>query len=139
MPASLQKSRVSSVSTVTRLWAGRTTLDSRQGQGRDIPFSPLMCPDQLRVPPSLLANGYRGSSPGVKQPRRDADHSPQSSTKVRNAWSYTSTPQYVYMSWYLDKHRDNFTVISSSYDELLLTKWMKLGYADHIGPIRTQI
>jgi len=30
-------------------------------------------------------------------------------TRSKNAWRYTSTPQYVLMAWYLDKHRDNFT------------------------------
>jgi hypothetical protein len=25
--------------------------------------------------------------------------------EVENAWSYTSTPQYVFMVWYLVKHR----------------------------------
>jgi hypothetical protein len=29
---------------------------------------------------------------GVKRPGREADHSPASSTEVKNAWSYTSTP-----------------------------------------------
>jgi hypothetical protein len=29
---------------------------------------------------------------GVKRPGHEADHSPQSSAKVKNAWSYTSTP-----------------------------------------------
>jgi hypothetical protein len=48
---------------------------------------------------------------GVKQPGREADHSPPSSTEVKNAWSYTSTSQYVFMAWCLVKHRDrdNFT------------------------------
>jgi hypothetical protein len=32
------------------------------------------------------------STPGVKQPGREADHSPPSSAEVKNAWSYTSTP-----------------------------------------------
>jgi hypothetical protein len=27
----------------------------------------------------------------------------------KNAWSYTSTPQYIFMAWCLVKHRDNFT------------------------------
>jgi hypothetical protein len=31
-------------------------------------------------------------SPGVKRPGREADHSPPSSTEVKNAWGYTSTP-----------------------------------------------
>jgi hypothetical protein len=47
---------------------------------------------------------------GVKRPDREADHSPPSSTDVKNAWSYTSTPQYVFMAWYLVKHRVNFTL-----------------------------
>jgi hypothetical protein len=28
---------------------------------------------------------------------------------VKNTWSYTSTPPYVYMELYLIKHGDNFT------------------------------
>jgi hypothetical protein len=35
----------------------------------------------------------------VKQPVREADHSPPSSTEDKNAWSYTSTPQYAFMAW----------------------------------------
>jgi len=46
---------------------------------------------------------------GVKWPWCEADHSPPSSTKVRNVWSYTSIPPYVFMAWYSVKHRDNFT------------------------------
>jgi len=30
----------------------------------------------------------------VKWPGREADHSPSSSAEVKNAWSYTSTPQW---------------------------------------------
>jgi hypothetical protein len=32
-----------------------------------------------------------------------------SSAEVKNAWSYTSTPQYILMAWCLVQHRDNFT------------------------------
>jgi hypothetical protein len=49
---------------------------------------------------------------GVKRLGCEADHSPPSSAYVKNAWSYTSTPQYVFMAWWLVKHRDfafNFT------------------------------
>jgi hypothetical protein len=46
---------------------------------------------------------------GVKRPEREADHSPPSNAEVKNAWSYTSTPHYVFMAWYLVKHRDSFT------------------------------
>jgi len=41
---------------------------------------------------------------GIKRTGREADHSPPSSAKVKNAWSYTFTPQYVFMAWCLVKH-----------------------------------
>jgi hypothetical protein len=47
----------------------------------------------------------------VKWPEGKTDHSPPSSAEVKNAWRYTSTPQYVFMSWCLVKHRDNFTLL----------------------------
>jgi hypothetical protein len=59
--------------------------------------------------PASCPMGTRDSFPGVKRPRRDADHSPPSSAAVKNVWSYTSTPQYVFMAWCLVKHRDSFT------------------------------
>jgi hypothetical protein len=45
----------------------------------------------------------------MKRSGREADHSPPSNAEVKNAWSYTSTPQYVFMTWCLVKHRDSFT------------------------------
>jgi hypothetical protein len=45
-------------------------------------------------PPILWITG--ALSLGVKRPRREADHSPPSRAEVENAWSYTSTPQYVF-------------------------------------------
>jgi len=38
---------------------------------------------------------------GVKQLGCEADHLPSSSAKVKNEWSYTSTPQYAFMAWCL--------------------------------------
>jgi hypothetical protein len=64
-------------------------------------------PDRLWGPSSLLPNGYQGSFPSSK-PEGGADHSSSSSVDV-NAWSYTSTSPYVFMAWYLVKHRDKFT------------------------------
>jgi hypothetical protein len=46
---------------------------------------------------------------GVKRPGREADNSPHLVPRSKNAWSETSTPQYVFMAWFLNKHRDNFT------------------------------
>jgi hypothetical protein len=43
---------------------------------------------------------------GVKRPGREADHSLPSSAEIKDAWSYTSTPQYVFLAWCLIKHRD---------------------------------
>jgi hypothetical protein len=48
-------------------------------------------------------------SQGIKRPECEADHSPPSIAEVKNAWSYTSTPQYVFIASCFVKHRDNFT------------------------------
>jgi hypothetical protein len=40
---------------------------------------------------------------GAKWLGRDAEHSLPSSAEVKNEWRYTSTPQYVFMSWCLIK------------------------------------
>jgi len=44
-------------------------------------------------------------SPGVKQLEPEAEHSPPSSAKIKNEWSYTSTPPYVFMVWWFIKQR----------------------------------
>jgi hypothetical protein len=56
----------------------------------------------------FLSNDTEDSFWGVKRPGREADHSPQPSAEVKNAWSYISTPEYVFMAWYLIKHKDDF-------------------------------
>jgi hypothetical protein len=47
-------------------------------------------PPIQRVPPA--------TSPGVKRPGREADHSPPTSAEVKKMWIYTSTPPYVFMA-----------------------------------------
>jgi hypothetical protein len=42
--------------------------------------------------PASYPMGTGELSPGVQRPGREADHSLPSSAKVKNAWSYTSTP-----------------------------------------------
>jgi hypothetical protein len=37
---------------------------------------------------------------GINFPGRETDHSPTSSAEVKNAWSFTSNPQYVFMAWF---------------------------------------
>jgi hypothetical protein len=58
-------------------------------------------------PPIQWAPGVL--SLGVKQPGREADRLTPCSAEVNNAWSYISTPHYVFMAWCLVKYRDNFT------------------------------
>ena len=41
----------------------------------------------------------RGYFPKVNRPGRQANHSPPSRTKVKNDWSYTSTPLHAFMAW----------------------------------------
>jgi hypothetical protein len=48
--------------------------------------------------------------PRVKWQGRESNHSPPSRAKVKNAWDYTSTPQYLFMAWCLDKRKENFTL-----------------------------
>jgi hypothetical protein len=48
----------------------------------------------------LLIHHRIHTGPGnhtVKRPVCEANHSPSSSTEVKNAWSYNSTAQYVFM------------------------------------------
>jgi hypothetical protein len=58
---------------------------------------------------------------GVKRPGHEADHTPPSSAKVKNVWSYTSTPLSVFMAQCLIKHRENFA--SLTLQLLLLFPW----------------
>jgi len=58
--------------------------------------------DRPWVPASLLCNGYRVLlTPVVKRVEDETDHSPLSSAENKNAWGYTSTHPYVFMTWYL--------------------------------------
>jgi hypothetical protein len=64
-------------------------------------FSSPRHPDWPWGPPNLLSNGYWGAlSPGVKRPRREADHSPPASVEVKKMWIYTSPP-YAFMVYCL--------------------------------------
>jgi hypothetical protein len=44
---------------------------------------------------------------GMKQPGREADHSPPSSAEDKNAWSYTPLLQYAFMAWCSVKAQDS--------------------------------
>jgi hypothetical protein len=104
----LLRDRDSSVSIVTRLRTGRPGFNSRQ-ELRIFLFFTAGCPYRLVAHPTSYPMNTGVISQGLKRPRREADHSPPSSAEVKNAWSCTSTHQYVFMAWYLIKHRENFT------------------------------
>jgi hypothetical protein len=63
-------------------------------------------PDLLKGPPSFLFSWCRCSSPGVKVPGCDVDHSPQSSE-----WSCVSSPICVHG---VDRDRFSFLLISNN-------------------------
>jgi hypothetical protein len=86
-------------------------LDSRgsiPGRGKKF-FFMTQRPDRLWGPSSLLSNGYRGSYHRGKA--TEALSSPITSFYCRGQewWSYTSTPQHIFLAWFLIKHRNKFT------------------------------
>jgi hypothetical protein len=48
--------------------------------------------------PASYTIGTDALFPGVKRPRREADHSPPVSAEVKNTWVYTSIPPYDFMA-----------------------------------------
>jgi hypothetical protein len=79
-----QNDRGGGVSSPGKGWVSFLTTASRTALG---PTQPLI--QRARGTLSL----------GIKRPGREADHSPPSSAEVKNAWSYTSTPEYAVMAW----------------------------------------
>jgi hypothetical protein len=63
-------------------------------------FSSLCHPEWLGVSTQLLIQWVPGAvSLGVKRLRREADHLPPASAKVKKMWTYTFTPPYVFMAY----------------------------------------
>jgi hypothetical protein len=83
---------------MTRLHGGRPGFDS--GQGQEYFFATASRPVQ-RPTQSPVQWVHKATSPAVKWPGCEADHSPSSSAEVKNEWRYTSTPPYVFMAWCL--------------------------------------
>jgi hypothetical protein len=82
-----------------------------QFQARKTGFYSPQGPNRIRRSLGLLSMSKR-LFPLVKLPGRKADDSLPSSFEVKNACSYTSSLQHVFMEWCLFKHRNNFTFIS---------------------------
>jgi hypothetical protein len=75
-------------------------------RGREGICSLRLCvQDDSGVHPASYRMATGGSFAGVMRPGREADHSPLSTAEVKKVWSYTSTPQYVFTTWCIVKHR----------------------------------
>jgi hypothetical protein len=77
-------------------------LDDR-GVGVRVPvgsriFSSPRRPDRLWGHPASYQMGIRDSSPGIKRPGREANHSPTADAEVKEMWIYTSTPAYAFIA-----------------------------------------
>lgn len=82
--------RDSVVGVVTRYGLDGSGFERQWGKKR---FSFLHTrPDQSWRPPTLLYNGYRICSPGVKRLECRVNHPPPPSANVKNEWRYTSVP-----------------------------------------------
>jgi hypothetical protein len=49
---------------------------------------------------------------GIRELGHETGHSLPSSAEVKNVWSYTSIHPYIFMAWFLVKHRDNLTYLT---------------------------
>jgi hypothetical protein len=88
----ISRSRGSSVSIVTMLRAGRPGFDFRRGQWRDF---------------FLFATASR---PALgKATGREVGHWSPLVPRLRMRGAIPPLPKYVFMAWYLVKHRDKFT------------------------------
>ena len=65
-------------------------------KGQQFITSPKLL-DFLYCPHYPYLIGIDGSLPGVKRSGREVDHSPPSRAKVKNEWSYTSTPAHAFI------------------------------------------
>jgi len=66
-------------------------------------FSTPLHPDYSEAKPASYPM-VLGPAPGIKWPGHEAGNPPPSSAEVKNAWSYISTIQCVFIMWCLVKH-----------------------------------
>ena len=79
------------VDTTCRSSAFETVLISIPGGCKGF-FISFKCSDRLLGRTALIFNKYRVYFQGIKRVGYDVDHSPPPSVKVKNEWSYNSTP-----------------------------------------------
>jgi hypothetical protein len=106
-----------------------TGFRSQQGQGLFV-FVTESRPDlgPTQSPTQRLLGPH---SPSIKRPGHEAEHSPTSCVpRLRMREAVPSHPQYVFMAWYLVKHRDVFTFMYLVKD--LKTPMMSWPYCSEI-------
>jgi len=80
---------------VTGIRAGRPGIDFRHGQGFFLlPTASILA---VGINQPLIQWIPRALFLWFTKPWRKADHSPSSSVEIKNTWSYSSTPQYIFM------------------------------------------
>jgi len=94
---------IGSGSIVNKLQAGGPGFNSRWWVG-------ISCPRHrdktcFGAHSAFYEKGTEDSFPWGTTAGLETDRSPPSSTEVKNSWIYTSTPPYVFMPWYIIKHR----------------------------------
>jgi len=87
--------------------------------------------------PASYPMGTGGFYPGKKRPKREADHLPPCSVEVKNAWSYTTTPQCVLMAWRLVRSpKYDIKIVSLHNYHATKTSW-EVGISFHQFLIKT--
>jgi hypothetical protein len=102
------KSLGSSVSIFTRLRAGRKGFLFLVELLMKLLLFVTATRSALGSTQLLMQWTWEALSLGVKRPGREANHPPPTSAGVKNARSYNSTPQYIFMEWYIVKHSKIF-------------------------------
>jgi hypothetical protein len=95
---------------VTKLQAGRSWFVSRQGHEKDFSLRHRIQTGSAAYPASCSVL-FSSSFPGVKRPELETNYLPPSNAEVKNAWSCTSTPLYVYTTWCLIKQEIRLYVV----------------------------
>jgi len=80
---------------LSRLQAGRPGFNSRQMQWWDFSLHHRVQTGS-GFHPASYSKATGSSSPDIKRPGCEGEHLPPCSAKIKNAWSYTSTPQYLH-------------------------------------------
>ena len=66
------------------------------------------CVSEFSICMAIIESTYKGIFPGAKRPASETDRSTQTSSEVKNEWSYAFTPTYVFMAC---TYRYKFTFI----------------------------